>query len=256
MAKVMHKCLNVFYDVVCNFLGSKGLTTNVYFRKICDIHHNLLQWQKSEHTFVRSIAKKMRVTYDKYFDYCTFVSGIAAVFDPRTKLDFVHYSFKELYGSCAMKYLAIDDALGHIFDEYTKDLSSQAFSPSYINNGNSSTSYDDNDCDILDRWYKSKRGINNVPLQRGELNQYLEEPIFDSEGEFDILGWWHTNSTNFPTLWKMARDILAIPMSTSISNSTFSTETMTINPAFNGLDSDIIEALVCGEDWLDNLITM
>ncbi|XP_030940016.1 zinc finger BED domain-containing protein RICESLEEPER 1-like [Quercus lobata] len=139
-AKVMHKCLIVFYDGICSFLGSKCLTTNVYFRKIFDIHHNLIQWQKSEHTFIRSVAKKMSETFDKYFDYCTSVSAIAAVFDPRTKLDFVHYSFTELYGGHTKKYLLIDDALGHIFDEYAKGRSSQA-----------STSYDDNYSDILDR---------------------------------------------------------------------------------------------------------
>ena len=244
-AKVMHKCLIVFYDGICSFLGSKCLTTNVYFRKICDIHHNLIQWQKSEHTFTRSVAKKMSETFDKYFDYCTSVSAIAAVFDPRTKLDFVHYSFTELYGGHTKKNLLIDDALGHIFDEYAKGRSSQA-----------STSYDDNYSDILDRWHKSKREMNKAHSQRAELHRYLEEPIPDFEGEFDILGWWHTNSTKFPTLWRIARDILAIPMSTSISNSAFSIETMTINPTFNGLDPDIIEALVCGEDWLGNPVRM
>ncbi|KAB1219399.1 hypothetical protein CJ030_MR3G001118 [Morella rubra] len=49
----------------------------------------------------------------------------------------------------------------------------------------------------------------------------------------------------------MARDILAIPMSISTSNYAFSTETMTINPAFDGHDPDIVEALICGEDWLE-----
>ncbi|XP_030938199.1 uncharacterized protein LOC115963370 [Quercus lobata] len=50
----------------------------------------------------------------------------------------------------------------------------------------------------------------------------------------------------------MARDILAIPMSTSISNSAFYIEPMTINSIFDGLDPDIIEASTCGGDWLDN----
>ncbi|KAK9997362.1 hypothetical protein SO802_022048 [Lithocarpus litseifolius] len=145
------------------------------------------------------------------------------------------------YGGHTKKYLLIDDALGHIFDEYAKGRSSQA-----------STSYDDNYSDILDRWYKSKRDMNKAHSQRAELHRYWGEPIPDFEGEFDILGWWHTNSTKFPTLWRIAQDILAIPMSTSISNSAFSIETMTINPTFNGLDPVIIEALVCGEDWLDN----
>ena len=81
-------------------------------------------------------------------------------------------------------------------------------------------------------------------------------PPLHSVGEFDVLGWWHTKSQDSPTLWTMARDILAIPMSTSTSNSALFIETMTLDPIFNDLDHDIIEALFCGKDWLDNPIRM
>ena len=70
------------------------------------------------------------------------------------------------------------------------------------------------------------------------------------------LGWWHTSGQNFPTLRGMAFDILAIPLSTPTSNSVFCIETMKINPIFNGLDPNIIEALVCGKDWLSNPMGM
>ena len=53
------------------------------------------------------------------------------------------------------------------------------------------------------------------------------------------------------TLWKMA-----IPMSTSTLNSAFSIETTTINPILNGLDPNIVEALVFGKEWLDNPMRM
>ena len=105
---------------------------------------------------------------------------------------------------------------------------------------------------ILDKWNKAQR-----VSQTTELDLYYQEPCFCSEREFDILDWWQTKGQNFPTLRTMACDILAIPMSTSISNSAFCIETRTINPIFNGLDDpDIIEALVCGKDWLDNPIRM
>ena len=64
----------------------------------------------------------------------------------------------------------------------------------------------------------------------------------------NILDWWHTDSQDSPTLWTMARDILAIPMSTSTLNSAFSIETVTLDPIFNDLDPDIIEVLFCGKD--------
>lgn len=54
-----------------------------------------------------------------------------------------------------------------------------------------------------------------------------------------------------PTLWRMA-----IPKPTSTSNSAFSIETMAINPILNGCDPDIVEALVCGKEWLENPIRM
>ncbi|KAB1219401.1 hypothetical protein CJ030_MR3G001116 [Morella rubra] len=41
-------------------------------------------------------------------------------------------------------------------------------------------------------------------------------------------------------------------MSISTSNYAFSSDqAMSINPAFDGHDPDIVEALICGEDWLE-----
>ncbi|XP_065638487.1 uncharacterized protein LOC112018364 isoform X2 [Quercus suber] len=46
--------------------------------------------------------------------------------------------------------------------------------------------------------------------------------------------------------------LMAIPMSTSTSNSAFSIETTSINPILNGLDPDIVETLICGKEWSEN----
>uniref|UniRef100_A0A7N2MTB6 BED-type domain-containing protein n=1 Tax=Quercus lobata TaxID=97700 RepID=A0A7N2MTB6_QUELO len=238
-AKAILECLTFFYGVVQRFLGSKCFITNLYFCDICNISKFLLNWQKSKQALICSIANKMRVRFDSYCIHFTRVSAIAAVFDPRTKLDLVLYSLKDAYGEGTKICSTIKDDIVQIFDGYAEDFSSQ---PLY------SSSYGNNDFDVLRKWYKSKRDS-----QRAELNQYLQEPLVTNR-ELDILGWWHTNGKKFPTLWRMARDILAIPMSTSISNSAFYIEPMTINSIFNGLDPDIIEASTCGGDWLDNPI--
>ena len=244
-AKAILECLTVFYDVVQRFLGSKCFITNLYFCNICYIRKNLLKWQKSEQALIHLIADKMRVRFDSYCRDFIRVSAIAAVFDPRTKLDFVLFSLKDVYGEGTTLCTKIKDEFFRIFYGYAEDFSSQI-----INNDRSSSSYGNNDCDVLRKWYKSK-----TDSQRAELRQYLQEPT-SFIGELDILGWWHTNGQKFPTLWRMARDILAIPTSTSISNSAFCIEPMTINSIFNGLDPDIIEASTCGGDWLDNPIRM
>ena len=89
--KVVHKCLTVFYDAICSFFGSKCLGTNVYFRKIFDIYVSLNRWQDTEES---DIADKMIMNLDGNFGEVSYVNGIVAVFDPRTKLGFVEYSFE------------------------------------------------------------------------------------------------------------------------------------------------------------------
>ena len=237
-AKVVHKFLTVCYDAICSFFGSKCLNSNVYFRKICDIYGSLNRWQGSD------IIYPMIEKLESYLKICE-VDIPLAVFDPRTKLDFVEYSIGKLFDvGSAPPVFRIN--LYSMFHLYAKNLKSQRSSSSFINSDNSSYSDGDDPCNILDDWEKSKR-------QRTELEKYLQEPLQSGE-EFDMLGWWHTKSQDSPTLWMMARDILAIPMSTCTSNSAFYIETMTLDPIFNDLDHDIIEALFCVKDWLDNPI--
>ena len=48
--------------------------------------------------------------------------------------------------------------------------------------------------------------------------------------ELDILSWWKTNGFKYPTLKKVVRDILAIPISTVASESAFSTSGRLVSP--------------------------
>ncbi|CAO1945719.1 unnamed protein product [Urochloa humidicola] len=53
----------------------------------------------------------------------------------------------------------------------------------------------------------------------------------------------------------MARDFLAIPLSTVASESTFSTADMIIDKYRNSLSSETVEALICAKDWLKEYLT-
>ncbi|CAL8164292.1 unnamed protein product [Prunus armeniaca] len=66
-----------------------------------------------------------------------------------------------------------------------------------------------------------------------ELEHYLEESLLprnDDDDDFDILCWWKSNWIKYPTLHDIARDILAILVSTVASESCFSTSGMIISP--------------------------
>ncbi|CAN6453780.1 unnamed protein product [Victoria cruziana] len=52
----------------------------------------------------------------------------------------------------------------------------------------------------------------------------------------------------------MARDILAIPISTIASESTFSTGGRIFDSYRSRLDTKTVEALICAQDWLRHQI--
>ncbi|KAJ6696359.1 ZINC FINGER BED DOMAIN-CONTAINING PROTEIN DAYSLEEPER-LIKE ISOFORM X1 [Salix koriyanagi] len=88
---------------------------------------------------------------------------------------------------------------------------------------------------------------------KSELDQYLEESLLPRVHEFDVLGWWKLNRLKYPTLSKMAVDILSIPMSTVAPDSVFDTENRRIDSYRSSLRPVTLEALICAKDWLQHL---
>jgi hypothetical protein len=84
---------------------------------------------------------------------------------------------------------------------------------------------------------------------KSELNEYLEEPQEPSVQDFDILGWWRNNGSKYPTLCRMASDILSMPVSTLSADSIFDTEIRKMDNYRSSLDSLTLEALICTKDW-------
>jgi hypothetical protein len=91
-----------------------------------------------------------------------------------------------------------------------------------------------------------------------DLDIYLEEDIFisesengdDSDANFDALVWWKSNALKYRILSKMARDLLAVPISTVASESSFSAGGRVIEPHKASLSTDIVQMLLCGLDWV------
>ncbi|KAL7170787.1 hypothetical protein ACSBR2_035626 [Camellia fascicularis] len=90
----------------------------------------------------------------------------------------------------------------------------------------------------------------NSMLVRSELDFYLEENVLPRTPDFDVLRWWKTNGVKFPTVQKIVWDILAIPVSTVTSKSSFSTSGRVITPHRSRLQPYTLEALMCLQSWL------
>ncbi|XP_028067689.1 zinc finger BED domain-containing protein RICESLEEPER 2-like isoform X2 [Camellia sinensis] len=78
--------------------------------------------------------------------------------------------------------------------------------------------------------------------------------VASNEEKFDILGWWKVNSSKYRVLSQVARDVLAIPVSTVASESAFSTGGRILDPFRSSLSPMMVEALICTQNWLQSIV--
>nr|GFD03616.1 zinc finger BED domain-containing protein RICESLEEPER 2-like [Tanacetum cinerariifolium] len=94
-------------------------------------------------------------------------------------------------------------------------------------------------------------------LENSDLDMYLQEGIYlckdNSAISFNILDWWKSHETKFPIQSKMAAHFLAIPITIVASKTIFSAGGHVINTYRTSLDPKILQALICGGDWIRKL---
>ena len=107
---------------------------------------------------------------------------------------------------------------------------------------------------LILRFSEFKSQKRHLRPTRSELDNYLEEALVELDEEnFDILQWWKRNSDLYPTLAKMARDFLAVQVSTVASESAFSAAGRLTDHLRNSMTAETIEALVCSKDWFGSI---
>ncbi|XP_057246785.1 zinc finger BED domain-containing protein DAYSLEEPER-like [Beta vulgaris subsp. vulgaris] len=84
---------------------------------------------------------------------------------------------------------------------------------------------------------------------KGEVEQYLESATEPEDNAFDVLDWWKRDK-HYPTLKKIAKDILAIPVSSVASESAFSMGGRAVSAHRSRLHSQTVEALMCLQNWM------
>uniref|UniRef100_A0A1J3EGJ5 Zinc finger BED domain-containing protein DAYSLEEPER n=3 Tax=Noccaea caerulescens TaxID=107243 RepID=A0A1J3EGJ5_NOCCA len=91
--------------------------------------------------------------------------------------------------------------------------------------------------------------VGSHQQMKSELDQYLEESLIPRSQDFEILGWWSLNRTKYPTLSKMAADVLSLPFCTVSPDSVFNTEVKKMDNYRSSLQHVTLEALFCAKDW-------
>uniref|UniRef100_A0A803M5D5 BED-type domain-containing protein n=1 Tax=Chenopodium quinoa TaxID=63459 RepID=A0A803M5D5_CHEQI len=249
--KVCEK-LKMFHKTTEIFSGRKYPTSNLFFRQVCEIKLALRSWLLSDSQLIRDMTKNMNDKFEKYWSNINGILAIAAILDPRNKLECVEFYFNDIYYDKAGDEIdRVKNLLYDLLYEY-QEKEARSMATSNLNNVNGKrpiSSINSNDDDGGDKWSKAKKIKTRKVNVRSELDHYLEEDAYPESEGFDILNFWHIE-LKYPTLQKIAKDILAIPASTVASESAFSMGGRVISPHRSRLHANTVEALMCLQNWI------
>ena len=203
------------------------------------------------------MAINMKRKFDKYwgdFDKMNILLYVGLVLDPRYKLRYVEYTFGSMYDVEKTRDLTkkVKDVLIYLYQFHQKESGSggvQENSGSQTVGGSENS--DDSDPRKLRQLEWKRRLLAEETLEsKSEVEKYLVESVEEDRNEFDILTWWQVNSSKYKVLSCVARDVLAISVSTVASKSVLSTGSRVIDSYRTSLSPKVAEALICAQNWL------
>ncbi|CAN1784049.1 Zinc finger BED domain-containing protein RICESLEEPER 1, partial [Linum perenne] len=236
--------LKIFAETTELFSGSNYPTANLFFSKVCDLRLELMNWRDDSNPVISEMARTMWLKFTKYWDDIHLVLAVAVVLDPRYKLHLIEYYATKLG-------IANGDLVGDSVKKIVCDLvlAYQTKSSSQVGSSSSSTaSASATDLDF--ELFMSQRKRSRNTLVTTELDHYLAEQIIPRTSDFDILLWWKLNGAKYPTLQQIARDFLAIPITSVASESAFSTCGRLLDPHRCKLHHSTVEAMMCARSWV------
>ncbi|KAL2944298.1 putative AC transposase [Bienertia sinuspersici] len=196
--------LRPFHSITELFSGSDYPTANLYFANVLAIEKLLVLGNNHEVDSIKKMASVMLEKFDKYWgDYSTFLA-IAVVLDPWYKMDLVRSVFLKLYVP-----VKVEASVKEIYDALVAMYKFCDTSPT------SSSAQSSHDLDS---------SCVSIGGAQSNVDAYLNSPFMahNSETPFDILEYWKSQSVSFPFMSRIAKDVLAIPITSIVAESSFS----------------------------------
>jgi len=105
---------------------------------------------------------------------------------------------------------------------------------------------------VLDSHVVKEMALYGIEQQDGELEVYVREgpALINSHSEPPELVYWRGQAERWPNLANMARDYLAIPVTSTPSERCFSQAKFVLPPERNALLSTTVQRLVTLDSWL------
>jgi hypothetical protein len=256
------KFLKIFYDATLKFSGSTYATSNSYLMQLCIIQRTLNDGCLSSDPIMSSVSFNMKSKCEKYWgtmDKINLMLYVAFVLDPRFKIKGLVFFLRKCNEPVWADQIEtnVRDLMNHLIEQYSTfhggessnfdaDVGSSHATLNVVGN-----ELEDSEAQYMEIFYQHLVEENDLEC-RSEVDRYLLDGYVATTKDFDILAWWKVNAPKYPILAEIARDVLAIPISTGTSESAFNTGGRILDPFMSSLSPLTVEALICTQNWLMN----
>ncbi|CAN1241278.1 Zinc finger BED domain-containing protein RICESLEEPER 2 [Linum perenne] len=261
--RVLSSHLKFFSDMTRVASGTSYVTINLFLKEVTKLFYHIKKMKRDEETVISTMAMSMEEKVKKYWSEdvanvkVNRLVYIGAILDPRKKMEIIPYSFKLIYDptQCAELVEMVRSELHALFDLYKAEYEKRVNNSQSGSVASSTQTTGVNDQESEDYCFAAFDDDNHTGDDpREELVKYRAESrevdSSDKKQRFDVLAYWKASALRFPILSEMARDVLAVPISSVASESAFSTGGRVLSNFRSSLTPAIVEALICAEDWL------
>lgn len=257
---VFLKFLKTFYELTLKFNGSLYSTSNLYFLEICEVKQELDVLSKDYDSLLGNMAASMKKKFDKYWgdpEKMNVVLFLGIVLDPRYKLEYLALCFSYIYEEPVAKRMlkSIEGVLRRLFHEYddipppttygrSLEETSEPVHPTEASTLGAKRQ--------IHSTFMKQKAVKRGGIEKNEVDKYLEADLDEFGDDFNILAWWKQNSNRYKVLSRIAKNVLATPISTVASESAFSTGGRILDPFRSSLSPKMVQALICSKNWLSS----
>uniref|UniRef100_A0A0D3BBR6 HAT C-terminal dimerisation domain-containing protein n=1 Tax=Brassica oleracea var. oleracea TaxID=109376 RepID=A0A0D3BBR6_BRAOL len=246
------KLTGCIYKVAKELFDGEYPTANVYLHLLVELRLMLNQEVKNgDGEYFLGKAKEILERFDKYWDEMFLVLATASVLDPRFKLNskgeaVVDYlrSLYSRYGASEIRPLPERQPAPRCFMYMFEDELEEEEEKKPDGYG---------DFAFFQEYLKFE-GCCSREFHESELDSYFKEPVLEWSKDFDALDWWRNESSQYPILSRVARDILSVPISRGTSTRAYVADKRECPEFIVALEGKLLNAMMCDESWPATLI--
>ena len=185
------------------------------------------------------MAESMLAKFNSYWANVSVVMAVVDILDPRYKMELLEFYYPNIYGDNSdLKIEKIKNLCYDLLDEYGD------IDESPVDNEGSSHIPTSTSSPVAQMKFRLSGAMSSFDLfvnnssssskkhgsARIEFDHFIDKGVLKRSEHFDILGWWKSNGLKYPTLRRIARNILVILVTIVVSESAFSTSGRLLSP--------------------------